>query len=51
VTVSQSPSETVRHRLVITEYEEYLVDDAVPYDKIPTKKNRRIVFVEHVELG
>jgi hypothetical protein len=51
VTLSQSPGETARYRLVIAEYEEYLVDDAMPYDRIPTKKDRRIVFVEHVELG
>ena len=38
VTLTQSPSETVRYRLVITEYEEYLVDDAMPYDRIPTKR-------------
>ena len=39
-----------RHRLVVAEYEEYLVDDAHPYDKTPTRKGRRLVFVEHVEL-
>jgi hypothetical protein len=39
-----------RLRLVIVEYEEYLVDDEQPYDKTPTKKGRRLVFVEHVEL-
>jgi hypothetical protein len=48
VTLPDSPA---RYRLVIAEYEEYLVDDAMPYDRIPTKKDRRIVFVEHVELG
>jgi hypothetical protein len=41
---------TERFRLVIGEYEEYLVDDAMPYDRIPTKKGRRLVFIEHVEL-
>ena len=51
VTLPQSPSEAARFRLVIAEYEEYLVDDAMPYDRIPTKKGRRMVFVEHVELG
>lgn len=39
-----------RLRLVIAEYEEYLIDDERPYDKTPTKKARRTVFVEHVEL-
>jgi hypothetical protein len=51
VTLPQFPGGTARYRLVIAEYEEYLVDDAMPYDRIPTKKDRRIVFVEHVELG
>ena len=40
-----------RYRLVAAEYEEYLVDDAQPYDKTPTRKERRVVFVEHVELA
>jgi hypothetical protein len=39
-----------RYRLVIVEYEEYLVDDTRPYDPVPTKKDRRVVYVEHVEL-
>ena len=39
-----------RHRLVIAEYEEYLVDDDRPYDSVPERKDRRLVFVEHVEL-
>lgn len=46
---ADSPVEA-RHRLVIAEYEEYLIDDSRPYDKVPTKKGRRLVFVEHVEL-
>ena len=41
----------VRHRLVIAEYEEYLIDDNRPYDRTPTRKGRRLAFVEHVELG
>ena len=28
-----------------------LVDDAMPYDRIPTKKDRRLVFIEYVEIG
>ena len=40
-----------RYRLVIAEYEEYLVDDTRPYDVVPTKKDRRLVFVEHVTLS
>ncbi len=39
-----------RYRLVIVEYEEYLTDDARPYDPVPTTKGRRIVFVEHVAM-
>jgi hypothetical protein len=50
VTLPQS-NEAARHRLVIAEYEEYLVDDERPYDRFPTKKGRRMVFVEHIELG
>jgi hypothetical protein len=45
------PDREARHRLVIAEYEEYLVDDDRPYDRIPTKKGRRLVFVEHVEVA
>ena len=41
---------TVRHRLVIAEYEEYIIDDDMPYDEVPEKKGRRLVFIEHVEL-
>jgi hypothetical protein len=44
-------SADARHRLVIAEYEEYLVDDDRPYDRTPTTKARRLVFVEHVEIG
>ena len=42
---------STRYRLVILEYEEYLVDDTRPYDPVPTKKDRRVVFVEHIELN
>ena len=45
------PAGEGRYRIVIAEYEEYLVDDDRPYDKVPTEKDRRLVFVEHVELG
>ncbi|MEX3858199.1 hypothetical protein AB3X94_29845 [Paraburkholderia sp. BR10923] len=37
-------------RLVVAEYEEYVVDGANPYGKVPTRKGRRIVFVEHHAL-
>jgi hypothetical protein len=43
-------SEGRRHRLVIAEYEEYLADGLLPYGHTPTAKDRRLVFVEHVEL-
>jgi hypothetical protein len=39
-----------RYRLVIAEYEEYIVEDDRQYDKVPEKKDRRLVFVEHVEM-
>jgi hypothetical protein len=45
------PDDGSRYRLVVAEYEEYLVDDTRPYDTTPTQKGRRIVFIEHVELG
>jgi len=48
VTVPESSDPSVRHRLVIAEYEEYLVDDDTPYDPPVTRKDRRLVFVEHV---
>jgi hypothetical protein len=44
------PNEGDRYRIVIAEYEEYLIDDDRPYDRVPTRKDRRLVFVEHVEL-
>jgi hypothetical protein len=40
----------VRRRLVVAEYEEYFVDDSSPYDSIPTSKDRRLVYVDHVAL-
>lgn len=49
VTLPES-AEGTRYRLAIAEYEEYLVDDETPYDPPPTRKDRRLVFVEHVEL-
>lgn len=51
VTLPQAPDGTARYRLAIAEYEEYLVDDVMPYDRIPTRKERRLVFIEYVELG
>jgi hypothetical protein len=60
VLLPEAPSEVRRYRLVIAEYEEYLVDDVErgtgegefpePYARPPVAKNRRLVFVEHVEL-
>jgi hypothetical protein len=40
-----------RRRLVIAEYEEYLVDDEDnAYDRFIKSKGRRLVFIEYVEL-
>jgi hypothetical protein len=50
VRLPDAPGEGARYRLAIAEYEEYLVDDATPYDRIPTSKGRRLVFVEYLEL-
>ncbi len=50
VTLPAPPEDGERYRLVIAEYEEYLVDDDRPYDPVPEAKDRRLVFVEHVEL-
>jgi hypothetical protein len=33
------------------EYEDYLVDDTRWWDPVPTKKDRRVVFVEHIDLS
>ncbi|HYN06333.1 MAG TPA: hypothetical protein VES67_02985 [Vicinamibacterales bacterium] len=51
VVLPSAPGAGIRYRLVIAEYEEYLVDDSRPYDPVPTKKGRRLVFVEHVEIS
>ena len=51
MTLPQGPDETVRYRLAIAEYEEYLVDDETPYDVVATKKDRRTVFIEYVDLA
>jgi hypothetical protein len=40
VTVPEA-SDARQHRLVVAEYEEYLVDGAKPYDPPPTRKGRR----------
>jgi hypothetical protein len=60
VLLPEAPSVERRYRLVIAEYEEYLVDDVErgtgegefpePYARPPVAKNRRLVFVEHVEI-
>jgi len=52
VTLPEEPGGPARFRLVIAEFEEYLIDDEPydPYDETPTKKDRRLVFIEHVEL-
>lgn len=50
VTLPEDPGRGTRYRLVIAEYEEYLLDDSTPYDPPVTEKGRRLVFVEHVAL-
>jgi hypothetical protein len=59
VTLPTLPANEIdrRYRLVIAEYEEYLVDDdrddpkENAYDQFLKTKDRRLVFIEHVELG
>lgn len=46
-----SPGDSSRYRIVIAEYEEYPVDGEMPYEVIPTNIGRRLVFVEHIEVG
>jgi hypothetical protein len=50
VTLPSAPAAGTRYRVVVAEYEEYLVDDADPYTSPLERKDRRLVFVEHVEL-
>jgi hypothetical protein len=50
ITLPDSTDPSARYRLVIAEYEEYLVDDDAPYNPPVTQKDRRLVFVEHVTL-
>ncbi|HEY5837512.1 MAG TPA: hypothetical protein VIT19_00665, partial [Pyrinomonadaceae bacterium] len=58
VTLPITPASGVqkRYRLVVAEYEEYLVDDDVDdrggdaYDRLLMSKDRRLVFIEYVEL-
>ena len=51
VTLPDALLDGTRHRLVVAEYEEYLVDDSRPYDKTPTSAKRRLVFVDHIEIS
>ncbi len=39
-----------RYRLVIAEYEEYVVDGSDPHHPTPSAQDRRLVFVEHIDL-
>ena len=50
VRLPDATGEGTRYRLAIAEYEEYLVDDATPYDNFVTSKDRRLVFIEYVEM-
>lgn len=50
VTVPEGTTSTGPCRLVVAEYEEYMVDDDTPYEPPSTRKGRRLVFVEHYRL-
>jgi hypothetical protein len=50
VTLPEAPTAFKRFRLVVAEFEEYLSDDAEPYDSRLTTKGRRMVYAEHTEL-
>jgi hypothetical protein len=49
-TVQLTHKDSMKRRLVIAEYEQYLVDDANPYDGFASKRGERLVFVEHINL-
>ncbi|HEX8917491.1 MAG TPA: hypothetical protein VF898_03230, partial [Chloroflexota bacterium] len=50
VTVPEATTSPGPYRLVVAEYEEYMVDDDTPYQPPSTRKDRRLVFVEHHRL-
>jgi hypothetical protein len=50
VTLPTGRPADARYRLAIAEFEEYITDDATPYDNTLSAKDRRIVFLEYVEL-
>ena len=50
VTLPANQPAGARYRLIVAEYEEYLVDDPSPYSPTPSAKKRRLVFVDDVEL-
>jgi hypothetical protein len=50
VTIPADLSTTWPCRLVVAEYEEYMVDDGLPFQQPSSRKNRRLVFVEHHRL-
>jgi hypothetical protein len=51
VTLPASRQPGDRYRIVIAEFEEYIVDDATPYDKTPSSKDRRMVFFQHIPFS
>jgi hypothetical protein len=51
VTIPEAADDIRPYRLVVAEYEEYAVDGPRPYDPVPTRKGRRLVFVEHYSLA
>jgi hypothetical protein len=50
VTIPEATTSAWPYRLVVAEYEEYMVDDDTPYQPPSTRKDRRLVFVEHHRL-
>ncbi len=51
ITLPSAAEGAGRYRLAITEYEEYLVDDVRTYNPPVTRKDRRLVFMEYVNLS
>lgn len=40
-----------RYRLAVAEFEEYIIDDVTPYNKTPSAKGRRIVYMKYVPIS
>ncbi|HEY7339089.1 MAG TPA: hypothetical protein VH639_29645 [Bryobacteraceae bacterium] len=46
ITVPEAATGGWPYRVVVAEYEEYMVDDGMPYQQPSTRKDRRQVFVD-----